>query len=97
MKLWHNDWTEFVLANENPGRAPGYAWELADDAIDVNIFYHVFDSKADAIAEVQRVNNLQSDDIGAELFDNDEYLVVTVDWNGSNGVIKGLYVREKIK
>lgn len=88
MKLWHNDWEDFVLADKNPG-----GFTLAKSETDVDIFLAIMATKESAELEVQRVNALQIDDVVSEIYQCDDfYFVVTIDWCGSSGLVKGLYI-----
>ena len=86
MKLWHKGFEDFVLAYENPG--PGFV--LAEDETGVDIFCFIFNTKKEAEAEAELVNDCCIDDVNSEVFQIDEkYFVITFDWCGENGLMLG--------
>lgn len=86
MKLWHKEFEDFVLAYKNPG----LGFVSAEDECQVDIFCFIFNTKEEAEAEAELVNDCCVDDVSSEVFQYDgKYFVVTLDWCGENGLMLG--------
>jgi len=84
MKLWHNEWDTFVLADEQPE-----GFTLAENETGVDIFCYMFDSKEEARAEVNLVHGAWVDDINSTAYEREDgkHFVVTIDWCGDRGLM----------